>query len=49
MLLPFRLEEAESRFRNRPPREEDVEMMQSLKTALSERDLELKKMLVCIN
>ena len=44
----FRLEEAEARFRNRPPRDEDMETIQSLKTALSGRDLELKKMLVCI-
>jgi hypothetical protein len=45
-LIPFRLEEAEARFRNRPSRDEDTEVIQSLKTALTERDLELKKMLV---
>lgn len=44
--MNFRLEEAEARFRNRQSREEDVEMIQSLKLALSERELELKKMLV---
>ncbi|XP_028390865.1 protein FAM184A-like [Dendronephthya gigantea] len=43
--LQLMLEEAEARFRNRPSRDEDVEVLQSLKTALTERDLELKKML----
>ncbi|XP_046850280.1 protein FAM184A-like [Xenia sp. Carnegie-2017] len=43
--LQLMLEEAEAKFRGRPPRDEDMEVIQSLKTALTLRDQELRKML----
>lgn len=42
-----RLEEAEERFRNRESRQEDLDLIQQLKQALAEREMEMKKLVVC--
>lgn len=41
-----RLEEAEEKFRSRQSRPEDLEVIEQLKRALAERELDMKKLVV---
>lgn len=44
-----RLEEAEEKFRSRQPRPEDLEVIEQLKRALAERELDMKRLVVSLN
>ena len=46
IFLP-RLEEAEEKYRRRQSRPEDLEFIEQLKRALAERELDMKKLVVC--
>lgn len=42
----FRLEEAEERYLNREPREEDLNMIEQLRRMLTQREQEMQQLLV---
>lgn len=44
-----RLEEAEEKFRSRQSRPEDLEVIEQLKRALAERELDMKRLVVSWN
>lgn len=44
-----RLEEAEEKFRSRQSRPEDLEVIEQLKRALAERELDMKRLVVSLN
>lgn len=44
-----RLEEAEEKFRSRQSRPEDLEVIEQLKRALAERELDMKRLVVSSN
>lgn len=44
--LKYRLEEAEIRFQSRESRPEDMDMLDTLKRALADRELEMRKLVV---
>lgn len=44
-----RLEEAEEKFRSRQSRTEDLEVIEQLKRALAERELDMKRLVVSLN
>ena len=46
LFLLERLEEAEEKFRSRQSRPEDLEVIEQLKRALAERELDMKKLVV---
>lgn len=43
-----RLEEAEEKFRSRQSRPEDLEVIEQLKRALAERELDMKRLVVSL-
>lgn len=45
--LCFSLEEAEERYRNREPREEDLQRIAQLQVMLQEREQQMQQLLVC--
>lgn len=48
-LVVNRLEEAEEKFRSRQSRPEDLEVIEQLKRALAERELDMKRLVVSLN
>ena len=44
-----RLEEAEEKFRSRQSRPEDLEVIEQLKRARAERELDMKRLVVSLN
>lgn len=46
-ILVLRLEEAEEKYRSRESRPEDLEFIEQLKRALAEKELDMKKLVVC--